>query len=139
MLHDRLVSRKTPRSVPAIISSRFESPGSRLTLVMRMRGRRGQPSARMVPLLSWPMAAAGAKLMASEAVREAAHLQLVLAGGRGVHATAGFDDGLMERHTFAAGKESMLADEFERALANAYLRHPGHAGVRLHQQLQLGV
>src|SRR5260221_158720 len=57
MLQERLVSRKTPCSVPAIISSRDVSPGSRLTLVMRIRGMRDQPSARMVPLDSQPNSA----------------------------------------------------------------------------------
>src|SRR5579864_5950425 len=58
MLQERLVSRYTPRSVPAIISSTLDAPGSRLTLVMRISGIRAQPSARIVPLLCWSSTAA---------------------------------------------------------------------------------
>ena len=77
--------------------------------------------------------------MASEAVRKAPRLHLIVAGGGGVEASTGFDDRLVEQRPLAAGEMPHLANEFERALADPDLGKMRHGQVGSHQQVDLVV
>jgi hypothetical protein len=81
----------------------------------------------------------GADLMPAEAVGEASRLHLVVAGGGGVQAATGFDDGLVEPRTVAAREMLDLAAELERALADPDLRKMRHRLVGSHEQIDLVV
>ena len=81
----------------------------------------------------------GADLMAPEAVRKAAGLDVIVTGGRGVETATGFDDRLIQHGSFAACEMAHLANELERALANPDLGHVRHREVGPQEQVDLVV
>ena len=81
----------------------------------------------------------GADLMAPEAVRKAAGLDVIVTGGRGVKAATGLDDRLVLHGSFAACEMAHLAHELERALSNPDLGHVRHGEIGSQEQVDLVV
>ncbi len=81
---------------------------------------------------------AGGELLAAEAVGEAARLHLAVAGGRGVEASAGLDDRLLDARSLAAGKELMVPHRRERAEPGGHTGNV-HAGVGSQQEIDLAI
>src|ERR1700694_6100358 len=77
--------------------------------------------------------------MPSEAVRKAARLHLVVAGGHDIEAPTGLDYRLREARALAAREEALLAHELERRLAHRHAAHTGHRLVGAQQHLHLVV
>ena len=69
----------------------------------------------------------------------AAGLDLVVAGGGGVHPPTGLDDGLIQPRALGAGEEPVLADELERAVAHPHLGDPGHRRIGGEEDLELAL